>query len=115
MVTLKDSRTTEDENSLLHSIRELLQRHAAMNAAQIADYFSMDIESVREGLLQLAQTPEVEILRPVGAPPKEDGGWNDEGDYFRWRKKEDRQYLWQIALRHKPILSTGHLYDLTRA
>ncbi len=115
MVTLNDPLPVRDNSSLLYSIRQLLQHRAAMNATQIAQYFSMDIEPVRQGLRQLAETPEVEVLRPIGTPSKEPGDLHDECDYFRWRKKDDRQYLWQIALRHKPILPTCRLFELKRA
>ncbi|HBA83264.1 MAG TPA: hypothetical protein DCZ95_04135 [Verrucomicrobia bacterium] len=110
--------TLKPDNDLVFSISCLLRRRSVMNAAEMARYFSIDVRTIREGLFQLAQTGQIEILRPVGCltdSANNSSDFNEDYEYFRWKQESDRMYLWQTTLRRRPMLPLHRLFDLNRS
>lgn len=87
-------------------VRSCLERREVVQAADVAQALSMEVDSVRLELDRLVSRGLVEVLRPMGPPRGRD---LHELEYFRWIRQTDGDYVWQKKLlrqeRRGPMLA----------
>jgi len=107
MVTNVQDSPGTDRVTIRYLVRCMVEQSGAVRADQIARRISLDVEIIREELNYWIAKGLVEVIRPVALTVPNDGeevSTGSGGEYYRWIRPTDTDYLWQaVLMRHRPL------------
>jgi predicted transcriptional regulator len=112
MVTNVQDSPSTDRVTIRYLVRCMVEQSGAVRADEIAGRISFDIQTIREELKYWVAKGLVEVLRPVALAVPDEGAeitTGSRGEYYRWIRPSDTDYMWQAALiRHRPLPRLGN-------
>ena len=106
MVTDMQKNPVTDRVTVRYLVRCIVEQSGAVSAEQIARRISLEVGMIREELKYWVAKGLVEVLRPVcvsACVDREDPSAPGRGEYYRWIRPTDTDYVWQAGLmRNRP-------------
>jgi hypothetical protein len=100
-------RPATDRETIRYVVRCIVEKSGAVRADQIARRISLDVETIREELTYWVTRGLIEVLRPVAPALAGEGegvSAGGGGEYYRWIRPTDTDYIWQsVLMRHRPL------------
>ena len=109
MVTNVQDSPGTDRVIIRYLVRCMVEQSGAVRADEIARRISFDVGVIREELNYWVAKGLIEVLRPVSPLEGEEVPARSGGEYYRWIRPTDTDYLWQaVMMRHQPQLRLGN-------
>jgi hypothetical protein len=111
MVTNVQDSPGTDRVTIRYLVRCIVEQSGAVRADEIARRISFDVETIRAELNYWIAKGLVEVLRPVAAVSGEgeEVSTGSGGEYYRWIRPADTDYVWQaVLMRQRPLPRLGN-------